>query len=493
MIPQAFPTDTPLPTIDGIRSRVKFLSGFSPELYDCCTNSCVCYVGPHANLDRCPYCKADRFGANKKPQKRFAYIPLIPRLAAFVANPTIASKLEYRHTYQSEDSKIKDVFDSQIYHRLQKRQIHINDQKLSRRYFSDGRDIALGLSTDGFCPFKRRNQTAWPLIVFLYNLPPEIRFHLENILSLGVIPGPKKPHDIDSFLWPLVQELLTLKKGVPAFDALSQTRFALHAFLILIFGDMPAMSLIMSMKGHNGISPCRMCKILGLRVPGSRATTHYVPLDRTNHPDAGANKIYNAAALPLRTHSEMLAQATEIENAQTNTAADALAKEYGIKGRSILFHIDSIFFPASFPFDFMHLIWENVIKNLLLLWTGDFKDMDEGSGSYWLADAIWDGIGLSTAAAGRTIPSAYGARVPNIAQSSNLSAEMYSIWTLYIAPVLLRRRFRHKKYYDHFVELVYLLNLCLQFEITLAEVEMVRLGFIDWVKKYERYVKKYWA
>jgi hypothetical protein len=42
-------------------------------------------------------------------------------------------------------------------------------------HFSDERDIARGLSTDGFSPFKKRKKTCWPIILFNYNLPPEIQ------------------------------------------------------------------------------------------------------------------------------------------------------------------------------------------------------------------------------------------------------------------------------------------------------------------------------
>src|SRR4051812_7354278 len=86
----------------------------------------------------------------------------------------------------------------------------------------------IGLSTDGFGPFHRRKQTAWPLLLFNYNLPPDIRFHIKNILCVGVIPGPKKPKDFDSFLWPLVQELLKLALGVRTFDVTSCELFLLH-------------------------------------------------------------------------------------------------------------------------------------------------------------------------------------------------------------------------------------------------------------------------
>ncbi|KAF8902008.1 hypothetical protein CPB85DRAFT_1227411 [Mucidula mucida] len=134
----------------------------------------------------------------------------------------------------------------------------------------------------------------------------------------------------------------------------------------------------------------------------------------------------------------------------------------------------------------MHLIWENLMKNLTLLWTGEFKGVDEGDGCYELSAAIWEGIGKATAASGDTIPSCYGCRVPNVSTDrSYMSAEMWSFWTLYIGPVLLRNRFRHARYYKHFVELVYLLTICLQFQISASEIEQVRTGFIKWVTDYE--------
>jgi hypothetical protein len=134
----------------------------------------------------------------------------------------------------------------------------------------------------------------------------------------------------------------------------------------------------------------------------------------------------------------------------------------------------------------MHLIWENLVKNLILHWTGNFKGLDNGNESYSIPKAIWEAIGEATSAAGSTIPSAYGSRVPNIAtHGSQCSAEMWSFWTLYLGPVLLRRRFQRPKYYGHFIRLVRLLNICLQFELTDDEIDEIRTGFIEWVKDYE--------
>ena len=101
------------------------------------------------------------------------------------------------------------------------------------------------------------------------------------------------------------------------------------------------------------------------------------------------------------------------------------------------------FFPVSFPLDFMHLIFENLLKNLVLLWTGNFKDLDEATGDYVLYPQVWEAIGQATAASGSTIPSAYGARPQNVAQDkSQINADSWSFWALYLGPVLLRGWFK---------------------------------------------------
>ena len=121
------------------------------------------------------------------------------------------------------------------------------------------------------CPLmaKQHTKTAWPIILFNYNLPPKEQFLKKNHISVGIIPGPKKPGDLDSFLWLLVQEFLQLELGVSAFDAITMAVFLLHAYLIVVFGNIPAVSMIMHMKGHNGRSPCCMCEIQGICIPFS--------------------------------------------------------------------------------------------------------------------------------------------------------------------------------------------------------------------------------
>ena len=136
----------------------------------------------------------------------------------------------------------------------------------------------------------------------------------------------------------------------------------------------------------------------------------------------------------------------------------------------------------------MHLIWANLIPNLILLWTRNFKDLDHDNEGYILAPKVWHAIRVATLDVGKTIPATFGSRVPNIAaEKSQMTAETHPIWTLYLAPTLLNGQFTNEQYYKHFVQLVQLLTLCLKFEITQDQINDLERGFQEWVKVYEWY------
>jgi hypothetical protein len=278
---------------------------------------------------------------------------------------------------------------------------------------------------------------------------------------------------------------------VSAYDALSRSLFALHAYVITGFGDIPAVSMLMHMKGHNGLYPCRMCSIRAIRIPDSRNKTLYVPLSRRNHPAPTDVVEYRPENLPLRSHDQFMAQAKAVESAPTEIQREELAKTYGIKGIPLLSGLGSLRFPQSFPYDFMHLIWENLIPNLVLFWSGRYKGMDEGE-PYVLSPHIWQAVGTASAAATRTIPSSFGSSIPNPATDcSSFTSSTWSVWSLFIAPIVLQGRFPEDRYYKHFCSLVELLNLCLQFEISEEDLNKIELGIREWVVDYEQYVRPF--
>jgi Transposase family tnp2 len=79
---------------------------------------------------------------------------------------------------------------------------------------------------------------------------------VENLIPLGMIPGLKAPQSLISFFSPFIDECLELAKGIHTYDARAGQSFKLHAYPITFFGDLPAMSKLLVLKGHNAYAPC---------------------------------------------------------------------------------------------------------------------------------------------------------------------------------------------------------------------------------------------
>jgi hypothetical protein len=151
----------------------------------------------------------------------------------------------YQSKYQHNSTNLQDVMNGGNYQRLWETPVTINGQPCPYKSFEGPWDIALSLSTDGFCPFRKRKKTCWPILIYNYNLSLEIYSWIHHILCVGIIPGPYKPKDFNSFLWPLIEELLKLAAGIKAFGLSSDEIFVLHAFLILVFRNIPVVSMVM--------------------------------------------------------------------------------------------------------------------------------------------------------------------------------------------------------------------------------------------------------
>ena len=126
----------------------------------------------------------------------------------------------------------------------------------------------------------------------------------------------------------------------------------------------------------------------------------------------------------MRSHDKFIEQGTAVLEASTAAAANRLAKDSGIKGIPVLSSLNTLNFPFSFPLDFMHLIFENLIPNLVRHYTGTFKDLDSGIEDYKLLEEVWSEICEAGSASGDTIPSSFGSRMPNIVtEHSSMTAE----------------------------------------------------------------------
>lgn len=189
-----------------------------------------------------------------------------------------------------------------------------------------------------------------------------------------MIPGPGLPKHISSFLYWLQRALIGLAHGVRTYDRLSQEFFPLHAFLILVIGDMPAITHIMDMKGHIRKCPCRACFVTGKRDHTNLQSKIHYPV----HTDSNCQARHNIEDLlnNPRTHQSFYDLANTIVEAETLAGADAQQTCTGLNLMSMLWGLPGINFAHSFPHDLMHLICLNACPNLVAWWTGTFKNID---------------------------------------------------------------------------------------------------------------------
>jgi hypothetical protein len=471
--------------------RLALLSGVTPVLIDCCVNSCIAYTRKYANYVDCPYCGESR-RSNQRPRRQFSYLPLVPRLRGFFQNPKMIHQLGYRMRFAPSVDGIRDVFDSEMYKELCDEFVHVDGAPRSYKFFEGKHDIALSLCMDGYLIFGKRGRrngpSATPIVLQVYNLPPNIRTHLDHLIPMGIIPGPNQPRDWGSYLAPVDDELVTLANGVPTYDCVDQELFMLRAYLLYELGDMVAINKILGIRGHNAFAPCRSCHIKGHRNATGGDTNYYVPLNAPRI--AGQeNRFWDPAKLPMRSHEDYVDSLKQMANAPNPTAREKIGFDQGLREPPLLRRINSLDFARSVPWDFMHLIMENICPLLVDHWTGKFKHLDAGSGDYEITSDVWDQIGVETAEAVKSIPAAFVRVLPNIATDrSSFTAESWCFWFLYLAPALLKGRFQHNKYYQHLCEFVNIIKTCLRFSITHQEIDELQREIFAWVQDYEKYV-----
>ena len=144
-----------IPLLKVTKAHVEFLAAYHLVAYDCCVNSCICYIGPHKVKTHCPYCQEAHKDGHGHPRKTFTYSPIIPHLKAFFKNLDMIKLMQYHGEFMSDGAVIKDLFDSENYQRLKKEHVTIGGIPQPHKFFSDQWDITLGLSLDGFYPFEQ--------------------------------------------------------------------------------------------------------------------------------------------------------------------------------------------------------------------------------------------------------------------------------------------------------------------------------------------------
>jgi hypothetical protein len=226
--------------------------------------------------DECDYCYDNRYDVTGRPLGKIKVMSIGDIVSKLLANPSTRQKLRYRHEREETPGVIEDFFDGQVY------QQYKNDGK-----FDNPDDIAVALFTDGFVNEKRGNRLFTMVHLIILNYNPEVRYQDNHHYQLAILPGPKKPVSINSFLLPIVAELnyLSTYGMVVKNNGVEICRSKVH--LVIASGDIPAVNDISKVAPHTSKFGCRICTTEGV------------------HPDNHPYGMYfpNVAA-PLRTLNE---------------------------------------------------------------------------------------------------------------------------------------------------------------------------------------------
>jgi hypothetical protein len=192
----------------------------------------------------------------------------------------------------------------------------------------------------------------WLLIVVLLNLPPEICYRSKNVIFPLAIPGPLAPGNIESFIYPLFEEMAQASVGMWTWDAVDSSYFVLRAYLCGVKGDMLGSAKLSGMAGHSALYGDRFSLVQGARPAkeGGGAKAQYYPIS----PPQGEKynpkcAVVNLDNLPLRGQRHYWKTIERLEGAATKKELQSIVQKTGISHLTMCAASPAFSHPYSFP------------------------------------------------------------------------------------------------------------------------------------------------
>lgn len=177
--------------------------------------------------------------------------------------------------------------------------------------------------------------------------------------------------------------------------------------------DCPAKSYVLSIKGHAGYFSCTRCQVVGERVNN---TTCFL-----------------GTSFSKRTHVDFINRSDE-DHHVTDTI-------------SILTEVPEINIVNDFSLDYMHLVCLGVMKKMLLLWLGVFKN---SSVSFRLPSKDVNKISNHLLSMNPFITSDFARKSRVLNEVSRWKATEFRLFLLYTGPIVLKNVLRSDCYF-HFL------------------------------------------
>ena len=262
------------------------------------------------------YQRSLAFSRTKRmPYKKYHFLPPSTWLKYMFKDPQFCKFIDSsKQGFESPGDVLKDVHDGNIW------KTFVIDQSTSEPFFLTSNNIGLLLNIDWFKPFKRSEYKVSAIMISVLNLPRQERCKTKWTMIVGVIPGPSEPKgNINTFLAPLVDDLLLLKDGLDLLPNGGNVKAA----LLGLSADMPALRKVAQFLGHKADLGCSRCTFKAEREPGKQGAS-------------GKMSYYTRLYAPQRTKAQTLIQAKEYQSAESLTQAQNIQRKNGVRYSELL-------------------------------------------------------------------------------------------------------------------------------------------------------------
>ena len=299
---------------------------------------------------------------------------------------------------------------------------YYNDEPL----LSDPYSLGLMMNFDFFQPYKHVTYSVGVIYLVIMNLPRNVRFKQENVLLIGILPGPREPSkDINSYLNPLVDELILFLEGIDVNIDGSDVTKKIKCVLLGISCDIPAGRKVCGFLSHNAHLGCSKCL---KQFSGTAGNMDYSGFDREDW--------------EVRTVAAHRAATTRIMNCHTKSARQKVESETGFRYTVLL----------KLPyFDSCRMLLVDPMHNLYL---GSAKHVLK---AIWIEKYIlsYADFGLVQRRVDKCcVPSDMG-RIPHkiVSGFSSFTADQFKNWVVYFSLIALRGILvnEHLECWRHFV------------------------------------------
>ena len=189
---------------------------------------------------------------NKKlyPHRVYCYHSIITAIKHMISRQGFVELCEStRKTVRGAD-QLCDIYDGKIW----KDFLVVKGKDFLKSAFT----YAFVLNIDWFQPYELKTYSVGVIYLVLLNLPRSVRYKWENILLVGIIPGPTEPPLlINTYLYPLVLELLDLWNGIAV--QVDGCTVDIRAALLGVACDIPAGRKVCGFLSHSAHLGCSCC------------------------------------------------------------------------------------------------------------------------------------------------------------------------------------------------------------------------------------------